>query len=86
MNLRNGIIDDELHAIETLVYDLLELHRDEVDIEFDIKLKKGLNLVQYQLGSIYKTDPDIRASFPSKVKITGAGENPQIVWMAKYFY
>jgi len=34
MKLRIGIIDDELHAIETLVYDLLELYGDEVDILF----------------------------------------------------
>lgn len=58
----------------------------EVGIEFDIKLKKGLNLVQYQFESIYKTDPSIRAAFPTKVKMTGAGENPAIIWMAKYFF
>ncbi len=58
----------------------------EVEIEYDLKLKKGLNLVQYQLGSIYKTDPSIRAAFPTKVKMTGAGDNPQIIWMANYFW
>lgn len=58
----------------------------EVGIEYDIKLKKGLNLVEYQLESIYKTDPDVRASFPTKVKMTDAGENPDIIWLAKYFY
>lgn len=58
----------------------------EMDIEYDLKLKKGLNLVQYQLGSIYKTDPAIRASFPTKVRMTDAGENPPISWMAKYFW
>lgn len=58
----------------------------EVEINYDLKLKRGLNLIQYQLESIFKTDPDVRASFPSKVKITDAGENPQIIWMAKYFW
>jgi hypothetical protein len=58
----------------------------EINIEFDLHLKKGLNLVQYKLESIYKTDPDIRASFPTKVKMTEAGENPEIIWMATYFY
>jgi hypothetical protein len=58
----------------------------EVGIEYDLKLKKGLNLVQYQLESIYKTDPNIRASFPTKIKMTNAGENPEIIWMAKYFF
>ncbi len=49
----------------------------EVGIEYDLKLKKGLNLVQYQLGSIYKTDPNVRASFPTKIKMTNAAENPE---------
>ena len=58
----------------------------EMGIEYDLKLKKGLNLVQYQLESIYKTDPSIRAAFPTKIKMTNAGESPEIIWMAKYFY
>lgn len=58
----------------------------EMAIEFDLQLNKGLNLVQYQLESIYKTDPNIRAAFPIKVKMTAADENPNIIWMAKYFY
>ncbi len=58
----------------------------EVGIEYDLTLKKGLNLVQYKLESVYKTDPSIRASFPSKVKMTNAGESPEIIWMAKYLY
>ncbi len=57
-----------------------------MEIEYDLKLKKGLNLVQYQIGSVYKTAPAIRASFPTKVKMTNAGENPPIIWMAKYFW
>lgn len=58
----------------------------EVGIEYDLKLKKGLNLVQYQLGSIYKTDPNIGTSFPAKIKITNAFENPEVIWIAKYFF
>ena len=34
MKLKVGIIDDELHAIETLVYDLKELFNDNVDVVF----------------------------------------------------
>lgn len=67
-------------------YDYYDNKDVETEIEFDLHLKKGLNLIQYKLESIYKTDPDIRASFPTKVKMTEAGENPEIVWMAKYFY
>lgn len=66
-------------------FDYYDDKKVEVRIEYDIKLKKGLNLVQYQLESIYKTDPNVRASFPTKVKITDAGKNPEIIWKAKYF-
>lgn len=58
----------------------------EVNLEYDIRMKKGLNLVEYQIQSVYKTDPDIRAAFPDKVKMTNAGENPPIIWLASYFY
>lgn len=34
MKLTIGIIDDELHAIETLIYDLREMHGDEIEILF----------------------------------------------------
>lgn len=34
MKLTIGIIDDELHAIETLIYDLRDIFGDEVDILF----------------------------------------------------
>jgi two-component system, LytTR family, response regulator len=34
MKLNVAIIDDEIHAIETLTYDLMENHRDEIGILF----------------------------------------------------
>lgn len=58
----------------------------EVSIEYDLRLKKGLNLVRYQLDSIYKTDPDVRASFPTKIRMTNAGDHSDIIWIAKYFF
>lgn len=58
----------------------------EVTLEYDIHLKKGLNFVEYQLQSVFKTDPEIRAAFPDKIKITNPVENPPIIWMASYFY
>ena len=58
----------------------------DVQLEYDIKLKKGLNLVEYQIQSVFKTDPDIRASFPDKVKITNHSESAPILWMASYFW
>jgi hypothetical protein len=58
----------------------------EVSIEYDIRLKKGLNFVEYQLQSVFKTNPEIRAAFPDKIKITNTAENPPIIWMANYFW
>jgi hypothetical protein len=58
----------------------------EVNLEYDIRLKKGLNLVEYQIQSVFKTDPDVRAAFPEKVKMTNSDENPPIIWMASYFW
>lgn len=58
----------------------------EVNLDYDIRLKKGLNLVEYQIQSVFKTDPDVRAAFPDKVKMTNPAENPPITWMASYFY
>ena len=58
----------------------------EIAVECDLWLMKGLNLVQYQLQSVYKTNPDIRAAFPTKLKITAADKTSGIIWKAKYFY
>ncbi len=58
----------------------------EVNLDYDIRLKKGLNLVEYQIQSVFKTNPDVRAAFPDKIKITNSAENQPIVWMASYFY
>lgn len=58
----------------------------EVNLEYDISLKKGLNLVEYQIQSVFKTDPEIRAAFPDKIKITRHNAASPITWMASYFY
>jgi hypothetical protein len=58
----------------------------DVNLEYNISLKKGLNLVEYQIQSVFKTDPDVRAAFPEKVKMTNPDENPPIIWMASYFW
>lgn len=66
--------------------DFYEGENVEVNIEYDIRLKKGLNMVEYQIQSVFKTDPEIRASFPDKVKITNHTDNPPIIWLANYFW
>jgi hypothetical protein len=67
-------------------YDYYDEKDVEVNLEYDIRLKKGLNLVEYQIKSVFKTDPDVRAAFPEKVKMTNPDENPPIIWMASYFW
>lgn len=53
MKLKVAIIDDEIHCIETLAYDLRELHGDKIDIIFTAKDSvEGTK----QLG---KTRPDL---------------------------
>lgn len=53
MKLRTAIIDDEIHCIETLAYDLQEDHEDKVDLIFTSK-----NSVE-AIKQINKTRPDL---------------------------
>lgn len=58
----------------------------EVNYSFDIELKKGWNWVQYAIEEVYKTDPEVRASFPSRIRITNLQDPEKMKWIAKYFY
>jgi hypothetical protein len=58
----------------------------EVHYTFDIDLKKGFNWVQYTIEEVYETDPNIRASFPSKMKISNLQDPGQVKWIPKYFF
>jgi hypothetical protein len=44
----------------------------ETEYSFEIELKNGFNWVEYTILEVYETNPDIRASFPSKVSITNS--------------
>ncbi len=59
----------------------------EVDTEysFDIELKKGFNWVEYTINEVYETDPDIRASFPSKVTISNLKDPSKMRWIGTYY-
>ncbi len=62
---------------------------DDVEVEteysFDIDLKKGFNWVEYTINEVYETDPDIRASFPSKVKIQNLQDPSKMKWIGIYY-
>nr|MBI1232103.1 hypothetical protein [Cytophagales bacterium] len=60
---------------------------EEVPTEyiFDIELKKGFNWIEYIIEQVYETNPDIRASFPSKVKITNLKDPSKMKWVGTYY-
>lgn len=60
---------------------------EEVPTEyiFDIELIKGFNWVEYNINEVYKTDPNIRASFPSKVTISNLKDPSKMRWIGTYY-
>ena len=56
-----------------------------ITYNYNLNLKAGFNFIEYKIESIYKTDPNIMASFPDKVSITNVEEVPNCKWIAKYF-
>jgi hypothetical protein len=57
----------------------------ETEYSFDIELKKGFNWVEYTILEVYETDPNIRASFPSKVAISNLKDPAKMLWIGKYY-
>ncbi|MCL6259012.1 hypothetical protein M3O96_07940 [Aquiflexum sp. TKW24L] len=55
------------------------------EYSFDIELKKGFNWVEYTILEVYKTDPSIRASFPSKVTISNMKDPSKMLWVGTYY-
>ena len=57
----------------------------ETEYNFDIELKKGFNWVEYTIEEVYETDPNIRASFPSKVTISNMKDPSKMQWVGIYY-
>lgn len=57
----------------------------EVAYHYDLKLNAGFNWVEYTIEEVFETDPNIRASFPSKVKITNVMDASKMLWIGKYY-
>lgn len=57
----------------------------ETEYSFDIELKKGFNWVEYNVQEVYETDPNIRASFPSKVTISNVKDPSKMLWVGIYY-
>ena len=57
----------------------------ETEYNFDIDLKKGFNWVEYSIEEVFETDPNIRASFPSKVNIINLKDPSKMQWIGIYY-
>ena len=62
---------------------------DEGDVEiifnYNLNLKAGFHFIEYKIESIYKTDPNVMASFPDKVTVSNVEGIPNCKWIGKYF-
>ena len=57
----------------------------ESHYRFDVELKKGFNWVEYAIEEIHETDPNVRASFPSKVTVSNMKDSSKVLWIGSYF-
>ena len=63
----------------------LESGNVEAVNHFNLKLKKGFNLVQYKIEEIHKTDPEETSSIPVRILVLNSEEQENIKWMVNYF-
>lgn len=64
----------------------LESGSVEVSYSYSLDLKKGFNWVEYSIEQVYDTNPEERASFPSKVTISNLKNPEKMQWLANYFF
>jgi len=57
----------------------------QVSFAYDLNLQTGFNFIEYKIEHIYKTDPNIMASFPDIVTVTSVDGIPNCKWIGKYF-
>ena len=65
---------------------MLDEGEARITYNYNLNLKAGFNFIEYKIESIYKTDPNVMASFPNKVTITNVDGIPNCKWIGKYFY
>lgn len=65
-------------------WESLDIDIDRVYI-FDLNLKKGFNLIEYQIQDIFITNSDEITNKPNKVLIKSPSDILNIIWYAKYF-
>ncbi|WOD44623.1 hypothetical protein [Hwangdonia lutea] len=64
---------------------MLEKGDAKINFNYNLDLKAGYNFIEYKIESIYKTDPNVMASFPDKVSVSNVEGIPNCKWIGKYF-
>ncbi|GGW54868.1 hypothetical protein DFQ11_101395 [Winogradskyella epiphytica] len=64
---------------------LLDEDDTEIIFNYNLDLKAGFNFIEYKIESIFKTDPNVKASFPDKVSVSNVEGIPNCKWIGKYF-
>lgn len=57
----------------------------QVQYTYNLNLKAGFNFIENKIEHVYKTDPNVMASFPDKLTVTSVSGLPNCKWLAKYF-
>lgn len=57
----------------------------EMEYQFDLNLKKGYNLIEYEILDIFETNSADITNKPNKIKVKTPSDFSKIIWTAKYF-
>nr|WP_287938591.1 hypothetical protein [Algoriphagus sp.] len=80
-------VEEDLAINTTCSNQIIASEEETVDVvyEFDLELKKGFNWVEYEILEIHETNSEIRASFPSRVKVRNLKDPSTMKWIGAYF-
>lgn len=80
-------VDEDLAVRTTCTNQIFVSEEEMIDAvyDFELELKKGFNWVEYEILEIQETNPEIRASFPSKVKVRNLQEPFAVKWIGLYY-
>lgn len=57
----------------------------QIVYNYTLNFSAGFNFIEYKIEHIYKTDPNVMASFPDKVSVKIIEGIPNCKWIGKYF-
>lgn len=57
----------------------------DMEYQFDLNLKKGYNLIEYEILDIFETNSNDITNKPSKIIVKTPVDFSKIIWTAKYF-